>query len=116
MITAYQLGSLRLNLLTRVVQIDDVTIDLSVREFALLEYFLRHPHQALTRQQILTAVWPSDSEVNSSIVDTYIHYLRTKIERYPGAPQIHTKRSIGYLLTAPQQDEEESTSRERGEA
>lgn len=115
-ITAYQLGSLRLNLLTRIVQVDGVTIDLSVREFALLEYFLRHPHQALTRQQILTAVWPSDSEVNSSIVDTYIHYLRTKIERYPGAPQIQTKRSIGYLLTAPKPDEEESTSQERGEA
>jgi DNA-binding response OmpR family regulator len=97
--TARQLGSLWLDLLTRVVQVDGVTIDLTVREFALLEYLLRHPHQALTRQQILSAVWPSDSEVNTTIVDTYIHYVRDKIESPSSALQIRTLRGIGYMLT-----------------
>ncbi len=95
------LGSLSLNLLTHEAQVHSTAIDLTVREFALLEYLLRHPHQALTRNQILTAVWPSDAEVNSTIVDTYVHYLRTKIESYPEAPQVRTIRSIGYMLTTP---------------
>jgi DNA-binding response OmpR family regulator len=105
--TERQLGPLSLNLLTRVVQVDAVTIDLTVREFALLEYLLRHPHQAVTRNQILTAVWPSDTEVNSTIVDTYIHYLRTKIEPYSGAPHVRTIRSIGYMLTTTVYQDEE---------
>src|SRR5258708_4975577 len=84
--THLHLGSLSLNLLTREIQVDGVPVALTVREFALLEYLLRHPHQALTRTQILAAVWPSDTEVNTTIVDTYIHYLRTKIDRYPGPP------------------------------
>ncbi len=104
--TQLQLGSLSLHLLTREVQVDAVRIDLTVREFALLEHLLRHPHHALTRAQILTAVWPSDTEVNTTIVDTYVHYLRTKIEGYPGAPAVRTIRSIGYMLTMPAHDDE----------
>jgi DNA-binding response OmpR family regulator len=112
--TARQLGSLWLDLLTHVVQVDGVTIDLTVREFALLEYLLRHPHQALTRQQILTAVWPSDSEVNTTIVDTYIHYLRDKIEGAPSAPQIRTLRGIGYMVTTRDHQEHVISSRPEG--
>lgn len=111
--TALQMGSLSLHLLTRRVQVDAVTIALTVREFALLEYLLRHPHQTMTRNQILTAVWPSDSEVNSTIVDTYVHYLRRKIECYPGAPHVRTIRSIGYMLTMPP-CEDEHPSPEKG--
>src|SRR5258708_6353019 len=91
---------------TAEVQVDAVRIDLTVREFALLEHLLRHPHHALTRAQILTAVWPSDTEVNTTIVDTYVHYLRTKIEGYPGAPVVRTIRSIGYMLTLPPGEDE----------
>ncbi len=97
--THLHLGPLSLNLLTREVRVDSVSITLTVREFALLEYLLRHPHQAVTRTQILAAVWPSDTEVNTTIVDTYIHYLQAKLEQYPGAPQLRTIRSIGYMLT-----------------
>jgi two-component system OmpR family response regulator len=104
--TQLQLGSLSLHLLTREVQVDAVRIDLTVREFTLLEYLLRHPHHALTRAQILAAVWPSDTEVNTTIVDTYVHYLRTKIEGYPGAPHIRTIRSIGYMFTLPPREDE----------
>lgn len=111
--TQLQLGSLSLHLLTREAQVDGVRIELTVREFALLEYLLRHPHHALTRAQILAAVWPSESEVNTTIVDTYIHYLRTKIEEHPGAPVVRTIRSIGYMLTLPP-GEDERPSSERG--
>jgi DNA-binding response OmpR family regulator len=76
-------------------------LDLTVREFALLEYLLRHPNQALTRYQILSAVWPSIAEVSLGIVDTYIHYLRTKLHAHPGAPQVRTIRTIGYILSTP---------------
>jgi len=111
--THLHLGPLSLNLLTREVQVDTIPIALTVREFALLEYLLRHPHHALTRTQILAAVWPSDTEVNTTIVDTYIHYLRAKLERYPGAPCLRTIRSIGYMLTL-QAGEDELPSAERG--
>jgi DNA-binding response OmpR family regulator len=111
--THLRLGPLSLNLLTREVQVDSVPIALTVREFALLEYLLRHPHHALTRTQILAAVWPSETEVNTTIVDTYIHYLRAKIERYPGTPRLRTIRSIGYILTW-QAGEDEFPSAERG--
>ena len=106
--THLRLGSLSLNLLTRVVQVDTTSIELTVREFALLEYLLRHPQQAVTRNQILSAVWPSDADVNTTIVDTYIHYLRTKIECYPGTPSVRTIRSIGYMLTLHTQEQEPS--------
>lgn len=107
--TQLRLGSLSLHLLTREVQMDAVRIDLTVREFALLEYLLRNSHHALTRAQILAAVWPSDTDVNTTIVDTYVHYLRTKIEGYPGAPHVRTIRSIGYMLTlSPHEDKHPS--------
>jgi DNA-binding response OmpR family regulator len=99
--TELHLGTLTLHLLTRVVQVGGITLDLTVREFALLEYLLRHPNQALTRSQILSAVWPSDTDVAPGIVDTYIHYLRTKLHASPGAPQVRTIRTIGYLLSGP---------------
>src|SRR5260370_19614837 len=108
--THLRLVSLSLNLLTRVVQVDTTPIELTVREFALLEYLLRHPQQAVTRNQIISAAWPSDADVNTTIVDTYIHYLRTKIECYPGTPSVRTIRSIGYMLTLHTQKQEPSQS------
>jgi len=112
--THLQLGSLVLHLLTREVQVDSVRIDLTVREFALLEYLLRHAHHALTRAQILAAVWPSDTEVNTTIVDTYVHYLRSKIEGHPGAPHVRTIRGIGYMLTLSQSLDEQALAEKGG--
>lgn len=106
--TELHLDALTLNLIRRVVQVGTTTIDLTAREFALLEYLLRHAHQAVTRTQILTAIWPSDADVNATIVDTYIHYLRTKIDVYPDAPQLRTIRSIGYMLTTASQQDKQS--------
>jgi DNA-binding response OmpR family regulator len=73
-------------------------IELTAREFALLEYFLRHPGQALTRTQILSAVWRYDSEVVSNVVDIYVHYLRDKLAQGSEKQLIRTIRGIGYTL------------------
>jgi DNA-binding response OmpR family regulator len=74
------------------------TIELTAREFALLEYFLRHPGQVLTRTQILTAVWRYDTEVVSNVVDIYVHYLRDKIDKGFEKKLLHTVRGVGYAL------------------
>ncbi len=73
-------------------------IELTAREFALLEYFLRHPGQALTRTQILAAVWRYDTEVVSNVVDIYVHYLRDKIDQGHEKKLLHTIRGVGYAL------------------
>ena len=73
-------------------------IALSAKEFALLDFLMRHAGQVLTRQQIIEHVWRYDFEGLDTIVDTYIHYLREKIDA--GTPQrlVHTVRGVGYVL------------------
>jgi DNA-binding response OmpR family regulator len=78
----------------------DKSMELTAREFALLEYFLRHPGQALTRTQILAAVWRYDTEVVSNVVDIYVHYLRDKIDQGFEKKLLHTIRGVGYALRA----------------
>ena len=77
-------------------------ITLTGKEYALLEYFLRHPNQVLTRSQILDNVWGYDAEPGSSVVEIYVHYLRNKIDRGGSEPLLHTVRGIGYSLRAPE--------------
>jgi DNA-binding response OmpR family regulator len=99
--TALTAGGIRLDLLTRRVERDGEPIHLSAKEFELLAYFLRHPGQALSRQQILSAVWGYDFDPGTNVVEVYIRYLRRKLE-LPGRPApIETIRSVGYRLTAP---------------
>jgi DNA-binding response OmpR family regulator len=74
------------------------TIDLSTREYALLEYFLRHPNQVLTRAQILDNVWGYDSDAGSSVIEIYVHYLRNKIDRAGKPSLLRTVRGVGYAL------------------
>jgi len=94
-------GDLRIDLLSRRVYHGDALIDLSSREFALLEYFMRHPGQVLSRQQILSAIWEYDFDPDSNIVDVYIRYLRRKLDR-PGEPSlITTVRGAGYRFEPP---------------
>ncbi|HEY0755633.1 MAG TPA: response regulator transcription factor [Ktedonobacteraceae bacterium] len=73
-------------------------IELTAKEFALLEYLMRHPGQALTRTQIVDAVWRYDMEALSNVVDIYIHYLRDKIDQGFGRPLIKTVRGVGYKI------------------
>jgi len=87
-------GGLSLDLRTRQAQVSRRTIDLSAREFALLEVFLRHPGQVLSREQLLSHVWGYDYDPSSNVVDVYVRYLRNKI----GPDRIATMRGAGYRL------------------
>jgi two-component system OmpR family response regulator len=89
-------GDLKVDLRSRRVWRGDRIVDLSSREFALLEYFMSHPGQVLSRQQILSAIWDFAFDPGSNVVDVYVSYLRNKIDR-PGEPSlIQTVRGAGY--------------------
>jgi DNA-binding response OmpR family regulator len=75
-------------------------IELTVKEFQLLELLLRHKGEVLTRTQILDQVWQYDRDFASNVVDIYIHYLRNKIDKGFSKPLIHTVRGVGYSLRA----------------
>jgi len=87
-------GGLSLDLRTRQAQVAGRTIDLSAREFALAEVFLRHPGQVLSREQLLSHVWGYDYDLGSNVVEVYVRYLRNKI----GPDRIATVRGAGYRL------------------
>ncbi|TFD73944.1 response regulator transcription factor [Cryobacterium fucosi] len=87
-------GGLRLDLRTRRAVLGDRQVDLSAREFALTEEFLRNPDQVLSREQLLSRVWGYDFDPGSNIVDVYVGYLRAKF----GAGRIETVRGMGYRL------------------
>lgn len=87
-------GDLVLDLRTRKVQVNGQEVELPTREFSLLETFLRHKGQVLSREQILDHVWGYDYDPGSNIVDVYVGYLRKKL----GSDLIETVRGIGYRL------------------
>jgi two-component system response regulator MprA len=91
---------------TRDVEVDNEALQLTPREFSLLEYFLQHPKQVMTRDQILEAVWGYDSEGSSNLVDVYVLQLRKKLETGGGAAdrRLHTVRGVGYSLRDPSGD------------
>jgi DNA-binding response OmpR family regulator len=92
-------GDLNLDIRSRVVtRGDDIKVDLPTREFALLEYLMRHAGQVLTRQQILDAVWGIDFDTDSNVVDVYVSYLRRKLDRRGEASVIETVRGAGYRV------------------
>lgn len=74
-------------------------VELTVREFDLLEFFLRHPGIALTRNQLLNGVWGYDFYGDAKVVDVYVRYLRQKLDHRFGRPYIATVRGVGYRLT-----------------
>ncbi|WP_062520619.1 response regulator transcription factor [Demequina silvatica] len=93
--TAVSHGSLSLDLRTRRATVGGREVELSAREFALAETFLRNPGQALSREQLLSRVWGYDFDPGSNVVDVYVRYLRGKL----GAERIETVRGVGYRLT-----------------
>jgi two-component system copper resistance phosphate regulon response regulator CusR len=95
-VTVLKAGSLSLDLRTRRARAGDRTVDLTAREFVLLELFLRHPGQVLSREQILSHVWGYDFDPGSNIVDVYVRALRKKL----GAEKVETVRGMGYRLPA----------------
>jgi len=90
-------GDLSLDLATREVRRGDRLISLTAREFSLLQHFLRHPRQVLTREQLLDTVW-SGEEADDNVVAVYVGYLRLKLEEEGRARLIHTVRGFGYSL------------------
>ncbi len=94
-------GDVRLDLLARRAWRGNQPIDLSSREFALLEYLMRHTGQVLSRQQILSAIWEYDFDPDSNIVDVYIRYLRRKLDRPDEPSLITTVRGAGYRFEPP---------------
>lgn len=99
--TELVVGDLRLDLLTKVAQRGGRQIELAPREWVLLELFMRHPRQVLSRSQILSNVWSYSFEPGSNIVDVYVGYLRRKINLPGVVPLIQTVRGAGYRLLPP---------------
>jgi two-component system OmpR family response regulator len=93
-------GDLRLDPAARRAWRADTTLDLSAKEFALLELFLRHQGEVLSRTRILEHVWDFAYEGVSNVVDQYVAYLRRKIDRPFGIEQLETVRGAGYRLLA----------------
>ncbi|WP_018157103.1 response regulator transcription factor [Demetria terragena] len=85
---------LALDLRSRRLRVDGRSVDLTAREFALMEVLLRHPDQVLTREQLLGEVWQAYVDPGSNVVDVFVRSLRRKI----GAERIETVRGVGYRL------------------
>src|SRR6185436_12701582 len=96
--TELQVADLRLEPATRRAWRGEAELRLSAKEFALLELFLRHPDEVLTRTRILEHVWDFAYEGGSNVVDQYVLYLRRKIDRPFGVDQLETVRGAGYRL------------------
>ncbi|MGP4004543.1 response regulator transcription factor [Streptomyces sp. 8N706] len=95
---ALAFGDLRMDLDTREVTRRGRVVELTRTEYTLLEMFLAHPRQVLTREQILKAVWGFDFEPSSNSLDVYVMYLRRKTEAGGEPRLVHTVRGIGYVL------------------
>lgn len=94
-----RLADLEMNTARREVRRAGRLIELSPREFAVLEYLLRHPDQTLTRTQIAEHIWNLDFYNESNVIDVYIGYLRRKIDQGFNPPLLHTVRGVGYRLS-----------------
>lgn len=91
-------ADLRLDPVTHKVWRADREIDLTAKEYALLEYFMRNPNQVLTRTMIADHVWDYTFDSFTNIIDVYVNYLRKKIDRAVPKKLIHTVRGVGYIL------------------
>jgi DNA-binding response OmpR family regulator len=92
-----EVGPIALDEAARRVTVGGIPVDLSPREFSLLECFLRHPGQTLTRDQLLDQAWPYSAAVTPNAVDAYVHYLRTKLGA--AGDRVETIRGVGYRLS-----------------
>ncbi len=94
--TVLRAGDAALDLRTRRLTVGSRTVELTAREFALAEFFFRHPDQVLSREQLLSHVWGYDYDPGSNVVEVYVRYLRQKL----GDERIGTGRGMGYRLMA----------------
>jgi DNA-binding response OmpR family regulator len=96
--TTLDAAGIHADLLSREVSVGDEAVHLSTREFDLLVYFMRHPGEVLSREQILSAVWGYDFDPGTNVVEVYVGYLRRKLAGDGGPAPIETLRSVGYRL------------------
>ena len=99
-----RVGDLALDPATRHVTRNGIPIDLTQKEFALLEYFMRHPDEVLSRTRLTEHVWDFAYEGDSNVVDVYVRYLREKVDRPFGKTSLQTVRGAGYRLQRESQD------------
>jgi DNA-binding response OmpR family regulator len=98
---ALKADDLELNPATREVRRGGKLVELTGREYAILEYLLRNPRVVLSREQIAEHVWGLEYEGNSNVIDVHIAYLRKKLGDQAGHPLVHTVRGVGYQLRPP---------------
>lgn len=91
-------ADLRIDPVTHKVWRGEKEIDLTAKEYGLLEYFMRNPNQVLTRTMIADHVWDYTFDSFTNIIDVYVNYLRKKIDRDAPTKLIHTVRGVGYIL------------------
>jgi DNA-binding response OmpR family regulator len=94
--TLLRAGEIALDIRTRRASVDGRSVELTAREYSLLEMFLRHPDQVLSREQLLASVWGYDFDPGSNVVEVYVRYLRKKL----GDGVIQTVRGMGYRLVS----------------
>lgn len=93
-----RVGDLTLSLVTHKVMRKGQEIDLTSKEYALLEYFMRNPNRVLTRTMISEHVWDYHFDSMTNVVDVYVNYLRKKIDKGSEHKLIHTLRGVGYMM------------------
>ncbi len=98
--TTITVADLVLDPASRIVSRGGRRIELSLKEFSLLEYFMRNPGRVLTRTMIIGHVWNYDFDSGTNVVDVYVNYLRKKIDAAAGQKLIHTVRGAGYVMRA----------------
>ena len=97
--TVYKLSELHLNTMTRKATRGSSIIELTAREFALLEYLMRHPHKLITRQQLAKEIWGFNFDPGTNIIDVYVNHLRKKIDQGFEKKLLHTERGKGYYIS-----------------
>lgn len=95
-----QVADLLMNLANRQVLRGDKQILLTTKEYALLEYLMRHPNRVVSRTEIGEHVWDQNFDPFTNVIDVYVHYLRDKIDKGFAVRLIHTVRGVGYILKA----------------
>jgi heavy metal response regulator len=98
--TVLCIGDLTLDPARRTVTRGDEKIDLTPREFALLDYFMRNPGRVLTRTMIAEHVWDYSFDTSTNVIDVYVNYLRKKVDAGREPKLLHTIRGVGYVLKA----------------
>jgi DNA-binding response OmpR family regulator len=96
-----EIGDLAIDPVTHSVEREGCPIELTPREYALLEYFMYHPNQVITREMIEQHIWNYDFECSSNVIDVYVRRLRRKIDNPFEVKLLATIRGVGYRLTPP---------------